>query len=119
MPDQGSILIGTKGVMLIPHVAVPALFPRATFADFKLPTIPKNDHYHQFVDAVKGNGQTSAAFSYSGPLSETVLLGSLATRFPKTTLEWDSANLKFKNEKAANVFLKRKYRAGWKVKGLG
>ena len=119
LPDQGSILVGTKGVMLIPHVAFPALFPRATFADFKLPEIPKNDHYHQFVDAVKGKGQTSAAFSYSGPLSETVLLGSLATRFPKTTLEWDSANLKFKNEKAANVFLKRKYRAGWKVKGLG
>ena len=119
LPDQGSILVGTQGVMLIPHVAFPALFPRATFADFKLPEIQKNNHYHQFAEAVKGHGQTSAAFSYSGPLSETVLLGSLATRFPKTTLEWDSARLKFKNEKAANVFLKRKYRAGWKVKGLG
>jgi hypothetical protein len=71
------------------------------------------------VDAIQGKGKTSAGFDYSGPLSETVLLGSLATRFPKTTLEWDSSRLKFKNEKAANAFLKRKYRQGWKVKGLG
>jgi hypothetical protein len=48
-----------------------------------------------------------------------VLLGSLATRFPRTTLEWNSAKLKFRNEKQANAFLKRPYRAGWKVKGLG
>ena len=46
------------------------------------------------------------------------LLGGLATRFPKTTLEWNSAKLKFRNEKQANVFLKRPYRAGWSVKGL-
>ncbi len=118
LPDQGSILVGTKGVMLIPHVAFPVLFPQADFGDFKLPEIAKKDHYHEFVNAIKGQGSTSAAFSYSGPLSETVLLGSLATRFPKTTLEWDSARLSFKNEKAANVFLKRKYRAGWKMKGL-
>lgn len=119
LPDQGSIMIGTKGVMLLPHVSFPAFFPKASFADFKLPEVQKNNHYHQFVEAAKGNGQTSTAFSYSGPLSETVLLGSLATRFPKTTLEWDTAKLRFKNEKQANVFLKRKYRDGWKVKGLG
>ena len=52
-------------------------------------------------------------------MSETVLLGSLATRFPKTTREWDSARLRFKNVKEANQFLKRPYRTGWKVKGLG
>ena len=34
-------------------------------------------------------------------------------------LEWDSAKLKFRNEKQANAFLKRPYRQGWKVKGLG
>lgn len=119
MPGQGSIVIGTKGVMLIPHVAFPSLFPRASFKDFKLPEVTANNHYHQFVDAAMGKGQTSTAFDYSGPLSETVLLGSLATRFPKTTLQWNSAKLKFQNEKQANVFLKRPYRSGWKVKGLG
>jgi predicted dehydrogenase len=113
MPEQGSILIGTKGVMLIPHVAFPALFPRASFKDFKLPEVAANNHYHQFADAILGKGPTSTPFTYSGPLSETVLLGSLATRFPKTTLEWNSAKLKFRNEKQANAFLRRPYRAGW------
>jgi hypothetical protein len=118
VPDQGSIIIGTKGVMLVPHVAFPALFPAASFRDFKLPEVTKNDHYHQFVDAILGKGPTSTPFTYSGPLSETVLLGSLATRFPRTTLEWNSAKLQFRNEKQANQFLKRPYRNGWKVKGL-
>ena len=119
LPDQGSIFVGTKGVMLLPHVSFPSFFPALSFRDFKLPESQTNDHYHQFVDAIQGKGKTSASFDYSGPLSETVLLGSLATRFPKTTLEWDSSRLRFRNEKAANAFLKRKYRPGWKVKGIG
>ncbi|HEU0123486.1 MAG TPA: Gfo/Idh/MocA family oxidoreductase [Bryobacteraceae bacterium] len=118
LPDQGSIIIGTKGVMLVPHVEFPALFPRAAFNGYKRPEIQSVDHYHEFVDVVLGKGRTSTPFSYSGPLSETVLLGSLATRFPKTTLEWNSAKLKFRNEKQANAFLRRPYRNGWKVKGL-
>ena len=36
----------------------------------------------QFVEACRGNGKTSAPFDYSGPLTESVLLGCLATRFP-------------------------------------
>lgn len=119
MPDQGSIFVGTKGVMLLPHVAFPSFFPALSFQDFKLPELQTNNHYHQFVDAIQGKAKASASFDYAGPLSETVLLGSLATRFPKTTLEWDSSRVRFKNEKAANAFLKRKYRQGWKVKGLG
>jgi predicted dehydrogenase len=119
LPSQGSIFVGTKGVMLLPHIEYPSFFPALSFADVKVQRLETNDHYHQFVDAIQGKGKTSASFDYSGPLSETVLLGSLATRFPKTTLEWDSARLRFKNEKAANAFLKRKYRKGWKVKGIG
>lgn len=118
MPGQGSIIIGTKGVLLVPHIAKPSLFPSADFRDFKMPEIAANDHYHQFVEAIQGKTKTSTAFDYSGPLTETVLLGSLATRFPQTTLEWDAARLRVKNEKQANAFLKRKYRGGWKEKGL-
>jgi predicted dehydrogenase len=119
MPDQGSIFVGTKGAMLLPHVAFPSFFPVASFRDYKLPEVVTNNHYHQWVEAIQGKTQTSAGFDYSGPLSETVLLGSLATRYPKTTLEWDSRKLRFKNEKQANAHLERKYRQGWKVKGIG
>jgi len=98
---------------------MPTLYPKAAFVDVKLPDLKTKDHYHEFVEAIQGKTKTSTAFDYSGPLSETVLLGSLATRFPKTTLEWDSARLRFKNVKEANQFLQRPYRTGWKVKGLG
>jgi len=119
LPNQGSIIIGAKGVMLTPHVAFPSLFPQASFKEFQRPELTTNNHYHEFVDAILGKGPTSTPFTYAGPLSETVLLGSLATRFPKTTLEWNSAKLKFRNEKQANAFLKRPFRQGWRVKGLG
>ena len=118
MPDQGSISIGTDGVMLLPHVGKPIFFSQAKVQTVVMPDIQADNHYFQFVDAVLGKGKTSTSFDYSGPLSETVLLGSLATKFPKTTLEWDSAKLNFKNMKPANQHLRRKYRSGWKVQGL-
>jgi hypothetical protein len=70
------------------------------------------------VDAILGTGQTQANFDYAGPLTEAVLLGSVATRFPKTTLEWDAAGLVFPNTKEANQFVRRTYRKGWEIAGL-
>jgi len=118
MPDQGSILIGSKGIMLLPHVAMPILLPDADYRDFKMPEITAINHYFQFVEAVQGKGKTTTLFDYSGPLTESVLLGPLATRFPKTTLQWDSAKMKFTNSPEATRFVQRKYRGGWHVKGL-
>jgi len=118
IPGQGSIFIGTKGVMLLPHIGAPQLFPENQYKDFSLPQEESVNHYEQFVEAVLGNGQTSAPFSYSGPLTESVLLGPIATRFHKTTLEWNTRKLKFNNSPEASRFVRRKYRHGWKVKGL-
>ena len=66
----------------------------------------------------EGNGRTAANFDYAGPLTETVLLGSLATRFSKTTLQWDAKKLRFTNVSEANQYVRRRYRKGWEVKGL-
>jgi predicted dehydrogenase len=118
LPGQGSLFIGTKGVMLLPHIAMPALLPAEQFKDFPMPQLETVNHYHQFVEAVMGNGKTTTGFDYSGPLTEAVLLGPLATRFPKTTLEWNSAKLRFTNSAEANHYVRTKYRDGWTVKGL-
>ncbi len=118
LPDQGSIFIGTAGVMVLPHVAKPVLLPGAQFKDFPRPQLEPINHWHSFVEAVRGNGKTSANFAYAGPLTETVLLGGVASRFPRTTLEWEAKHLKFKNVKEANAFVRRSYRKGWEVKGL-
>ena len=118
LPGQGSILIGTKGVMLLPHIGDPLLLPEETFKDFRIETIEAVDHYHQFVDAVLGKGRTSTGFDYSGPLTEAVLLGPVATRFPHTTLAWHAAKMKFRNSADATHVIRRRYRAGWTVAGL-
>jgi hypothetical protein len=118
LPGQGSVFVGTKGVMLLPHIGMPVLLPEDQFKGFPLPQHEAVNHYFQFVDAVMGNGKTTTSFDYSGPLTEAVLLGPLATRFPKTTLEWNSAKLKFGNSAEANRYVRTRYREGWKVKGL-
>ncbi|MFO0893262.1 MAG: Gfo/Idh/MocA family oxidoreductase [Isosphaeraceae bacterium] len=118
LSDQGSIYIGTEGVLYSPYIDVPVLLPAERFRDFKLPNPGGTDHYLQFVEACRGNGQTSTPFSYSGPLTESVLLGCLATRFPGTTLQWDAAALKVTNVAEPNRFVRRPYRAGWEVEGL-
>ncbi len=118
VPGQGSIFIGTKGVMLLPHFRMPTLYPEAQFAGYDMPKIEGDNHYNQFIDAVMGKGKTSAPFEYAGPLTESVLLGPIATRFPKTTLEWNAAKLKFKNSPEATQYVRKQYRGGWKVKGL-
>ncbi len=112
------VLCCTKGVRLMPQVAAPILFPEGQYCDFTMPKIEPANHYFQFVDAVLGDGVTSTAFDYSGPLTEAVLLGPVATRFPKTTLEWNSRKMKFTNSKNASSHVRRKYRAGWGMKGL-
>lgn len=117
LPDQGSILLGTNGILIIPHVAMPILLPDSKFKGFQLPEVQGDDHWHQFINAVRGEGKTSAGFDYSGPLTESVLLGSVATRFPKTTLEWNAAKLRF-NLSEANPYVRRTYRKGWETKGL-
>lgn len=118
MPATGSIFIGTKGVMLLPHISRPRLFPEAQYADFQLPKVEDGNHYTQYVDTILGRARTGANFDYSGPLTEAVLLGGVASRFPQTTLKWNSRTLKFRNESAANAYLRREYRAGWRIKGL-
>lgn len=117
LPDQGSIFIGTEGVLLLPHVSRLELFSKEKFKDYKLPRVEGADHWGQFIEACRGNGSTSADFSYAGPLTEAILLGGIASRFPGSTLKWDSSGLKFDSAEA-NAFVRREYRDAWKIKGL-
>ena len=118
LSDQGSVYIGTEGVLYSPYIADPVLLPAEKFKDYKFPKQAGDDHYLQFVEAVRGNGKTSAPFDYAGPLTESVLLGCLATRFPKTKLEWDAHRVEIANVKEANEFVRPHYRKGWEVDGV-
>jgi predicted dehydrogenase len=117
--EQGSILIGTEGVLHVPHIATAKLFPIEKFKDYPMPEVAGTHHWSDWAEAcVGGPGKPTAHFDYSGPLTEAVLLGSVAVRFPQTKLEWNSARLRFDNTKEANAFVRRPYRDGWAVAGL-
>ena len=66
-------------------------------------------HYHQFIDTVMEKAECSAPFSYAAKLSESILLGVIAERFPGETLNWDGDSGQFR-ESAANQFVSGEYR---------
>lgn len=118
LPGQGALFVGEGGYMLLPHVGEAVLFPQEKFKDYVPPQVEDQNHYHQWVDACMGKGTTSAPFSYGGPLTESLLLGVVANRYPDTKLMWDAEKLEVTNLAEANQLIKREYRDGFKVEGL-
>ena len=118
LPDQGSLFIGAAGALLLPHVAQPILLPEKKYEGFERPKIAGENHWHQFIEAIRGNGAALAHFGYAGPLTESVLLGGVATFFPDQKLEWDAANMKFSNKPEADRLIRKTYRKTWEVPGL-
>jgi hypothetical protein len=115
---NGVLFVGEKGNLFVGFPEEPELFPREKFADYKFAEAAEDNHYTQWTGEIIGRGHTSCPFAYSGPLTETVLLGNVAYRTGQK-IEWDSANLKVKGNSAADALLKPTMRAGWEIKGLG
>ncbi len=113
LPNAGSVLVGEKGSLLVPHVAMPKLFPQAAIPADEIPEVDGVDHYVQWADACRGADRPTSAFDYAGPLTETVLLGTVAIRFPGETLQWDTASLQIRNPTAAQQWLSKEYHQGW------
>ncbi|MBN1821674.1 MAG: Gfo/Idh/MocA family oxidoreductase [Prolixibacteraceae bacterium] len=109
LPGQGAVFVGEKGRLLLPHWDFPKLIVNGKFEKIDLPEIETNDHYLQFVDTCLGNDTCSAPFSYSARLTESILLGVVANRFPDETLHWDINSAQFSEDKA-NGLLKGEYR---------
>ena len=114
--EQGSIYLGTEGVLFAPHGSTPMLYPRDKFKGMPYPQLEPRDHWKDYIDCcLKGDKKPSANFDYAGPLTEAVLLGCIASVFPNESLTWDSPGLKIPNNATANGFVKRNYRKGWEI----
>lgn len=125
LPDQGAMFMGENGQrLLLPHfMQLPKLIIDGEYKELDLSMIDQNEldepirdyaeeskkHYHQFVDACLGKTKTTAPFSYSARLTETILLGVIAGRFPDKILHWDNQTAQFAEEEA-NQFLTSEYR---------
>ena len=120
IPTQGAVFVGTKGALLAPHGGLPKPYPREDFEGYRYPKFAARHHYKDFINAVRGEDVKPIAdfYEYGGPLTETVLLGGLASRFPNKVLKWDAKKLRFTNHDAANEFIRCDYRKGWEVEGL-
>ena len=143
---NGVMMIGTKGVMTC---GTYGLIPKIYFKNGKKIEMPKDymtsnpneklpEYGHQvsWTQACKaGFGSKehkalTSSFDYSGPLTETVIMGNLAIRSyslgtkgqnnrmsfnGRRKLLWDGKNMKVTNYDEANQFVSRPYRQGWKM----
>jgi predicted dehydrogenase len=113
---DGCLFIGEKG-MLLSNYDKHLLLPEKDFEGFKppAPTIPNSiGHHEEWIQAAKGDLQTTCNFEYSGWLTEANHLGNVAYRAGKK-LQWDPVAMKATNCPEADRFIKREYREGWKL----
>ncbi len=117
IPNQGSILEGTDGLLMMRHGSRPELLPKAKFAGVKYPKLEPLNHYHAFVDAVLDGkrDRLMSPIELAVPMTEFILLGTVAMRQPKQTLKWNAEKMLVEGNEAANACLTRTYRKGWEI----
>ncbi|CAN1503934.1 Oxidoreductase, N-terminal [Spirosomataceae bacterium] len=145
---NGVMIVGSKGIMtcgtygLVPKVYKNNGEVLEMPKDYKTlnsnEKLPEYGHQVSWCDAIKeGFGgkkhqALTSSFDYSGPLTETVLMGNLAIRSyqlgkkktggsagldfdGRKKLLWDGSSMKITNYDEANQFVSRNYREGWKT----
>jgi predicted dehydrogenase len=75
------------------------------------------DHYHQWLRAAEASepARPGSKFQYAAPMTQAILLGCLALRFPGQELNWDSQKRCFTNFAPANQWLASKPRPGFSL----
>ncbi|MEQ1854783.1 MAG: hypothetical protein ABMA01_24710 [Chthoniobacteraceae bacterium] len=120
LPKSGTYWVGETGSIFKIYGGAPVVVPEEKFPKEKYPADFKpQSHYHDWVDAAIAGRKACDEFTHGGPLTETVLVGAMADRFPNEWLEWERETQTFKNRPEATALVRRTYRDGWKVAGLG
>jgi predicted dehydrogenase len=119
-PEDGILFVGDRGKMLVRGWGGenPKLIPESRHQTFEPPpkTLPRSiGHYQEFIRACKERTPTESDFAFSGPLTEAVLLGSVAIRMGGEKLVWNSADLRIPNLPEAEHLLHYTYREGWSL----
>jgi predicted dehydrogenase len=113
---SGVLFVGKKG-MLLADYGRHQLLPEKDFEGFVPPRPFVKDslgHHREWVEAIRLGGTTTCRFDYSGPLSETALLGNVAYRVGRK-LEWDFEKMKATNCPEADRYIQHHYRKGWEI----
>jgi hypothetical protein len=121
LPESGTFWIGERGGIFKDYRGGrPIVVPEEQFPAAKHPDDPApQNHYHDWVDAIVEGRKSCGDFRHGGPLTEAVLVGAMADRCAGEWLEWDREKLAFTNSAEATALVRREYRDGWRVAGLG
>lgn len=136
---NGVMMIGEKGIITTGVYGYnPRLYlPGEEVTTYEQPEENEPEHGHQrkWIDAVKAGFNSdehkalTSSFDYSGPLTETVLMGNIAIRsyllrkqnqerfeyYGQKKLLWDGNAMRITNLEEANQFVGRNYRSGWEL----
>ena len=114
---EGMMFVGEKGKIIAGFRGESPVL----YSDNKMSTSPKTagdnsgeDANNIWINSFKNNTQSPGSFLYTGPVTETILLGGVALRAGKR-VEYDTENMKITNVPEANKFLVREYRKGWEL----
>ena len=119
LPAHGNLFIGDKGKIVCGTYGRDKwLMPKTRRDEYEPPakTLPRvgGNHPQNWIKACRGEAEACSNFDYAVPLVETVLLGTVALRTGKT-IEWDPENMKARNAKEADRYIRHDYRKGWSL----
>jgi len=111
--DKGLLMCGTYGEN-------PRLVPETRMQDYKRPekTMPRSKGIREeWFEAIKNGTKSTTDFSYSGPLTEAMLLANVAVRLKDKNMKllWNAEKMEFTNLPEANELLHFPYRPGWSL----
>jgi hypothetical protein len=117
--DEGLLFVGDRGKILCSfHGGHPQLIPESKMRNYKQPpkTLPRSPgNEREWLDACKGSKvKPGGNFEFSGLVTETLLLGNVASRTGQK-LNWDRSNLKVPNSDAAQKLISPERRKGWEL----
>jgi predicted dehydrogenase len=117
--DEGLLFIGERGKILCSfNGGNPRLIPEAKMKSYKQPpkTLPRSPgNEREWLDACKGGSvKPGGNFEFSGLVTESLLLGDVATRLGQK-LNWDRPNLKITNSDLAQKYVRPERRNGWEL----
>jgi predicted dehydrogenase len=123
MGDSGGgvLFVGDKAkLMCSTYGENPRIIPESKMKEYRRPepSIPRSPGIQaEWIEAIKAGKKSTTDFSYSGALTETMLLGCIAVRMEeyKTILEWDPVKMEFPNLPEANQYVHKEYRSGWSL----
>ncbi len=144
--NNGVLMIGDKGLMMCGMYGLNPKVYTKSGEKFEVAKEDRNNlattvapewgHQVYWTEACKAgfgsklHQELTSSFDFSGPLTESVLMGNLAIRsyqtgvknaqgkmdFPgRKKLLWDGPNMRITNYEEANQYVKRQYREGWSL----